>query len=308
MESLPAAAAATTTATSSASLPTGYLDPAHTSTLSATYASYPTPWPFLLGSIFITIFLGHIGWKSAFRSWHPHVDMKRLMPQPGTDLYVEMRDKIPERRDSDGREMRPNPWDLAALQDARLYDPSDDTRPDGGMGFGRMWLTLFGAGWTTLRVIFTFALVVTANVSTTTSLPDPWSVVVLIIVCQIYLSSRGFPRAVNLLMAFNILLMFLAVILISWGPRANINYYAKVDVSGGNCPFFWRNDCPLSESTSQINSNMTILGCLTNSTWNESTMGYPREAFFDPATGPDPNIFTAMHTNRRVTQSSSSMH
>lgn len=79
-----ALAAATTTqdllitapaATSAASstytgpLPTGSLNPDHTSTLSVTYSSFPTPWPLLLASIAITVLLGHIGWKSAFRSW-----------------------------------------------------------------------------------------------------------------------------------------------------------------------------------------------------------------------------------------------
>ena len=224
------------------------------------------------------------------------------MPQPGTDLYVDMVNKIPERRDSNGNVIRPNRWELAALQDAHLYDPSDDARPDGGMGFNRMWLTLFGAGWTTLRVIFTFALVLSAAVNIKTSLPDPWSIIVLLIVCQIYMSSRGFPRAINLVMAVNIILMAVATILSAWGSRANTNYYAKLEVTGGNCPFFWKNDCPLSSDTEQINSNMTILGCLTNSTWNEAAVGYPREAFFDPGTGADPNVFTSMYYNRQVSR------
>ena len=247
------------TTTSSAPLLTGSLNPNHSSTLSATYASYPTPWPILLGGILISVFLGHIGWRSAFRSWHPHADMRRLMPQPGTDLYIDMVNKIPERRDSNDNPIRPSRWELAALQDAHLYDPSDDIRPDGGMGFGRMVLILFGAGWTTLRVIFSFALVMSAAVNNNASLPDPWSIIVLLIVCQIYMSSRGFPRAINLVM---------------------------------------KNDCPLNIDTDQINSNMTIIGCLTNSTWNESIMGYPREAFFDPDSGADPNVYTSMYNNR----------
>jgi hypothetical protein len=225
--------------------------------------------------------------------------MKRLVPHPGTDLYVEMQTKIPRRRNQDDNGLSPpSEWDLAELQDAHNYDPNDDIRPHGGLGYGRMLLTLFGAGWTTLRVIFAFALILSSAADFTRSAPDPWSVVVLLIVCQIYMSSRGFPRAINLLMAFNILLMSIAVILSSWGPRADTNYYAKMEVIGGNCPFFWHNDCPLSIDTTQINSNMTIIGCLTNSAWDQAAEGYPREAFWDTTDSPDPNCFTFMYHNR----------
>lgn len=227
--------------------------------------------------------------------------MKRLVPQPGTDLYVEMQAKVPRHRNQDGNELNnPSEWDLAELQDVQNYDPRDDLRLHGGVGYGRMLLTLFGAGWTTIRVIFAFALILSTTVDLQRSAPDPWSVVVLLIVCQIYMSSRGFPRAINLLMALNILLMSIAVILSSWGPRANTNYYAKMEVIGGNCPFFWHNDCPLSSDTTRINSNMTVIGCLTNSTWDQAAEGYPREAFWDTNDNPDPNHFTSMNINRHV--------
>jgi len=293
-----------TTAVDSA-LATGTLDPSHTSTLAVTYDSFPTPWPILLVSILITIITAHIGWRSQFRSWHPHADMQRLMPEPGTDLYYAMEAKIPKRRDSNGKNIRPSRWELAALQDEVNYDPNDDIQPHGGVGYGRMVLTLFGAAWTTWRVVFSFILVLVSTFDVNSSLPDPWSIIVLLIVCQIYLSSRGFPRAINLLMAFNIAIMFVAFMLSTWGPRASTNYYGKMIVTGGNCPFFWGGNCPLNFATEQINKNMTVVGCLTNSTWNQEEMGYPREAFFDPATGPDPNQFTIMYQNRLVTLSSS---
>lgn len=300
MESMLFGAAATTTSSTSSTigphLATGSLDPSHTSTISITYSSYPTPWPLLLMSILITLFLGHIGWASAFRSWHPHVDIKRLMPQRGTAEYVELQAKIPQK----GSNQTPSEWDAAALQDAQLYLPSDDTKPHGGVGYGRMVLTLFGAGWTTLRVIFTFALVLSATVKTDSSLPDPWSVIALLIVCQIYMSSRGFPRAINLLMAFNIALMGTATILSTWGPRANTNYYAKMVVTGGNCPFFWHEDCPLTNYTPHINSNMTVLGCQNNNTWDQAAEGYPRGAYWDATDSPDPNRFSEMYHNRLV--------
>ena len=292
------ASSTSATAVGSSALATGSLDPSHTSTLAVKYDNYPTPWPLLIVSILITIITAHIGWRTQFRSWHPHADMQRLMPEPGTDLYYAMEARIPKRRDSNGNTIRPSRWELAALQDETKYDPNDDIQPHGGIGYGRMFLTLFGAAWVTWRVVFAFILVVVSTINVNSSLPDPWSIIVLLVVCQIYLSSRAYPRGVNLMMAINIAIMFVAFMLSTWGPRANSNYYGKMIVTGGNCPFFWRNDCPLSSSTHGNNRNMTIVGCLTNSTWNQAVMGYPREAFFDPATGPDPNRYTYMFDNR----------
>jgi hypothetical protein len=160
-----------------------------------------------------------------------------------------------------------------------------------------MVVTLFGAGWTTLRVIFTFVLILSAALKPNASMPDPWSVIVLLVVCQIYMSSRGFPRAVNLLMTVNIILMFAAIVLSAWGPRSTTNYYGKINVVGGNCPYFYHNDCPMTGY--HINKGMTILGCETNSTWNQALMGYPRAAFFDTG-GADPNRFTFMYKNLYV--------
>jgi hypothetical protein len=288
------------TTTIPANVPTGTLDPSHTSTLAVTYESYPTPYPLLILSILISLFLGHIGWRSARHSWHPHADMTRLIPQPGTDMYVEM-ENIPRQKDGYGKEMPVDEWELAEIQDRRKYRPEDDTRPDGGTGIPRMMLTLFGVGWTTLRVFFTFVLVISATVKTDDSLPDPWSIIALFVVCQIYMSSRGFPRAFNLLMAFNIALMFTAIILSTWGPRSNINYYAKMEVTGGTCPYFWKNDCPFQDYSMQDSGfevNVGIIGCATNSTWNQTLMGYPREAFFAPSLSPDPNVHSVMYQNR----------
>src|ERR1700760_4583203 len=265
MESLQSSA----TAASSAPLHSGTLLSSHTSTLAVAYTSYPTPWPILITSIVISLILGQIGWRSAYRSWHPHADMTRLVPQPGTDMYVEMEARKSELRQQN---VRMSDWDYAHVQDTHLYDPNDDRRADGGVRYWHMFITLFGAAWTTLRVIFTFALILAAAIKPNASLPDPWSGIVLLVVCQIYMSSRGFPRAVNLLMAVNITLMFTAIILSAWGPRSSSNYYGKMDVIGGNCPYFYHNDCPLG--IYHQSKGIGIVGCETNSTWNQAAMGY----------------------------------
>jgi hypothetical protein len=209
-------------------------------------------------------------------------------------MYVEMEARKHELRQQN-RQM--TNWDYAHIQDTNLYDPNDDRRLDGGVGFWHMLVTLFGAGWTTLRVIFTFVLVLAATIKPNASLPDPWSVIVLLVVCQIYMSSRAYPRAVNLLMAVNISLMFAAIVLSAWGPRSSSNYYGKMDVVGGNCPYFYHNDCPLGDY--HLSKGLSIVGCETNSTWNQAAMGYPRAAFFDTG-GADPNRFTFMYHNRQV--------
>jgi hypothetical protein len=91
--------------------------------------------------------------------------------------------------------------------------------------------------------------------------------------------------------------MFISIILSTWGPRANSDYYAKLEVSGGNGPFFWHTGCPLGPLPYSVNKNITIIGCLTNSTWNQAAMGFLREAFWDNC-NPDPNLYTSMYKNR----------
>src|SRR5882757_7095362 len=47
----------------------GYLDPNHTSDLSAYWINRPTPWPFVLASVSLSIILGFIGVQSSYKSW-----------------------------------------------------------------------------------------------------------------------------------------------------------------------------------------------------------------------------------------------
>src|SRR4051794_17318542 len=49
----------------------GYLDPNHISNLNAYWIHHPTPWPFLLGSVLLSLVLGFIGYQTSFKSWAP---------------------------------------------------------------------------------------------------------------------------------------------------------------------------------------------------------------------------------------------
>jgi hypothetical protein len=49
----------------------GYLDPSHTSSLYVYWINLPTPWPFLLFSILLSLLLGYRGWRGSIKSWHP---------------------------------------------------------------------------------------------------------------------------------------------------------------------------------------------------------------------------------------------
>src|ERR1700761_3468422 len=116
------------TAASLAHLPTGTLLPSHTSTLSVTYTSFPTPWPILIVSIVISLVLGHIGWKSAFQSWHPAVDMSRMVREPGTDVYVDVEVRKAELRAQRLHMTEMTDYEMVQSRDPRAYQPINDRR------------------------------------------------------------------------------------------------------------------------------------------------------------------------------------
>jgi hypothetical protein len=49
----------------------GSSNPENTSSLHALWINLPTPWPFLLFSVFLSVGLGYRGWRSSLKSWHP---------------------------------------------------------------------------------------------------------------------------------------------------------------------------------------------------------------------------------------------
>ena len=315
----------------------GELDSAHNSTLSGYWINYPTPWPYLLVSVAISIGLGWLGFRSSAKSWRPlhkRGNGHQLLPsndvelstsrdpnvtaesEPPPQFYTDrknhgflkgiivreqrMKGMSKEERRAFLGDKNNNPVidaeHAAAAESAatgQSFDPADDIVPDGGVGKFTMYKTIFGVAWTTLRALSIFVLaIVTAHdsktPSKTSSYPGPLSVMILFASAQTYLASRGMPRLFNVVLAYDLLLIWIAFVISSFGPGSTTKYYGKVGIQGGNCPFFDR---------AKYNSNQECaagrwqtVGCATNSTWDTSAHNYPRAAWW--FTGdPDPNTY-----------------
>ncbi|MCJ1341141.1 hypothetical protein MMC09_006437, partial [Bachmanniomyces sp. S44760] len=66
----------------------GELDSAHNSTLSSYWIDYPTPWPYLLISVTISIGLGWLGFRSLAKSWRPVHTGQQQQPLPTSDIEM----------------------------------------------------------------------------------------------------------------------------------------------------------------------------------------------------------------------------
>ena len=264
----------------------GELDSAHKSTLSGYWVNYPTPWPYLLITVAISIGLGWLGFQSSAKSWHPvRKGAQRQQYQPAND--TEMSD-APEDKTTADAQSQPQFYTPAqgqgffggimarqqamkgmsheerrafvrdrnnnVVSDAeraahanyaaqgQSFDPDDDIRPDGGVGKFRMYKAIFGIAWTTLRSVSLFILACSTahnakSSSSQSSYPGPLSVMILFASAQTYLASRGMPRIFNVILAWDLLLIWIALVISSFGPGSTTKYYAEIGVQGGNCPF-----------------------------------------------------------------------
>ena len=317
----------------------GQLDNAHNSTLSAYWINFPTPWPYLLISVAISLGLGWLGFRSSAKSWQPihkrrgqhhlipssDVEMSSApdgKPVPTVDATAqpqfykdrknkgfftglidhEMRLRGMSKEERRAFLLNQNNSlavdaqhaanaDYAAM--GQTFDPEDDLRPDGGMGKFAMYKTIFGVAWTTLRSISIFILSINIarnakNPTNNSSYPGPLSIMILFASAQTYLAGRGMPRLFNVISAYNLVLIWIAMLISSFGPGSTTKYYGKIGVQGGNCPFFDRGK--YNNGHQCASGRWQTVGCSTNSTWDTSAHNYPRAAWWFSGS-PDPNSY-----------------
>ncbi|KAL2056818.1 hypothetical protein ABVK25_002557 [Lepraria finkii] len=119
----------------------------------------------------------------------------------------------------------------------QTFDPEDDIRPDGGVRKFSMYKTVFGIRSVS---IFPLAIKIASRKNSDSSYPGPLSVMILFASAQTYLAGRGMPRIFNTILAYDLMLIWVAFVLSSFRPGGTIKYYGKIGVQGGNCPFFDR--------------------------------------------------------------------
>jgi hypothetical protein len=291
----------------------GSLDANHTSTINAFYLGLPTPWPFLLASVLLSIVLGFLGLHSSSRSWHPThgrgrhwlglrwfnkdndsqnrslVDSSR---EPGSNVYTSV--SVSDAHDT--VQMQPAEKNSAAANELLAeyaregieFNRSDDYKPDGGTGMFCMIRTIIGAFWTSIRSFAVLgACIRVAQGNNKKGYPAPTNIIILMMSVQTYLGGRGMPRFINLLLALDVVVCYIAFLIAMFGPFNAEHYYGKIGVTGGSCPYFDKNYCEPDF--------WPTVGCTTNSTWNATVMGYPHGSA--RTHDPDPNRATGAHAN-----------
>ena len=315
----------------------GELDNAHNSTLSGYWINYPTPWPYLLISVAISIGLGWLGFRSSANSWRPvhkPVQQDQTLQGNGIEMSTSRNDGTAAETDSQpqfytdrkdqgffrgiiarqervkgmSKEERRaflhdknNSITIDAERAARAeyaakgqsFDPADDITPDGGVGKFHMYKTILGIAWTTIRAVSIFILAIiiahgSKSPSNTSSYPGPLSIMILFASAQTYLAGRGMPRLFNVILAYDLILIWLALVISSFGPGSTTRYYGKIGVQGGNCPFFDR--AKYNSHQECASGRWLTVGCSLNSTWDTSEHQYPRAAWWFTG-NPDPNTY-----------------
>lgn len=295
----------------------GNLDPSHTSTLYAYWIYYPTPWPFLLGSVILSVALGFVGLQSSAKSWRPMSKKSKQaihhgVPQTETNeidasseqppvlfdhrkrgmfsvLYsLERPDRSMSRQQrqefvAERRRFIDEDCQRAALAEYRAagipFNPEHDQRTDGGLGKATLIRTMAGIAWTTIRAASIFALAIRITRGSNDTYPGIVSVVILFCSAQTYLATRAMPRALYLLVVLDLMAIYAALILMIYGIFSEKDAYGKIGIQGGECPWLFGNDDCSIQSFRQT-------GCIYNSTWDTAAHGYPPAS---PGSNSDPN-------------------
>ncbi|KAJ9609940.1 hypothetical protein H2200_006269 [Cladophialophora chaetospira] len=214
------------TAGTSATLLHGYLDPTHVSSLYADWIHRPTPWPWVLASVVLSIILGFLGVQASYKSWEP----KHQQPRMDTgSIYSFASDPkayhlLHQRNPSD-----------ASMESFRVF--AENNRY-GGLGRFALITSIIGIGWSTLRAIaLVVILIQITRGDTKHTYPGVISVVIMFTSIQTYLGSRAMPRILYLLIIVDLCVIYACIVLamLSFVKHKETSYQ-EFTVQGGNCP------------------------------------------------------------------------
>ena len=304
----------------------GGLNSAHTSTLSGYWVNYPTPWPYLLISVALSIGLGYLGFRSSAKSWtptHKHTllpsnDLEMLEPNvKDTDqgpveqprIYTDRKNQgfltglleqnqLLTKMTKEERRAYLNDRSNNLAVDAQRaalaeyaaagasFDPEDDNKPDGGVGKFSMYKTLFGVCWTTIRSISIFSLAVQIATGASTN-SYPGPLSVMIL----FASAQTYLAGRGMPRLFNVILAYDLLLIMIAFVLASFGPGSTVKYYGKIG--IQGGSCPYYQHTAYNDqgcsySNWDTVGCSTNSTWDTSVHEYPRTAWWSTA-NPDPN-------------------
>jgi hypothetical protein len=289
----------------------GYLDPNHTSSLQAYWIHHPTPWPFLLISVLLSLVLGFIGYQTSSKSWSPKKPKKNTVPvnaaSNNKSSFIEPYPSYPPLKQNVGfaqvmsevasefifnltadRAAKRRRWqERAMLTEARLHEQwhregrvvneEDDNTMHAGFGKFALIRTAVGLVWTTIRSAALFAFLVKIMLGSNEDFPGVISIVILFVSAQAYLGSRAMPRIAYILIFLDLLMIYGSIGLTVYGFWKTQHDYEKFGVSGGNCPCLLGTaklgfvSCAANATTFSSDT-----GCNSDYLWSNNNQFFPK--------------------------------
>lgn len=310
----------------SQALLTGYLDTNHTSSLEAYWITRPTPWPFVVASVTLSIILGFLGVQTSYKSWESTnrirsggsvISMNDISYQPvrQSSSYEQYHRRWTSASSSNDfsttRTLIENDAIDTFVNDQRrrsgsVYTTLSGTNMHGGLGTFALTTTAIGITWSTIRAAATLALMIQIVSGEKHTYPGIASLVIMFTSVQTYLGSRAMPRILYLLIVIDLLMIYGCVVLAIFSfLQDKKTSYQEFAIQGGNCP------CMLGfktghdmKSCATFPSPPAFVGCDSQYLWSNNTdhftnltLTYPKSCLLsDHNDGSDsdlnPNLMT----------------
>ncbi|KAL6245650.1 hypothetical protein RBB50_007649 [Rhinocladiella similis] len=257
----------------------GYIDSTHISSSHAVWTRRPTPWPWVVASVTLSIILGFFGVLASYRSWEPKhkrtsglfsESFFSLSPNPKSYQLIHYRG-----------------LSTSSMTTFSSYEESDAERY-GGLGRFAKIMVVVGIGWSTVRAAA--VLVIMAQITTAGdehTYPGIATIVIMFTSVQTYLGSRAIPRLMYLLLIIDMWAIYAAIVLalLSFVKDKGIQYQ-RFSVLGGKCPCLLglkaANDmqsCAAFKEKLVAAGTSFEVGCDTAYLWTNSTndnLAFPR--------------------------------
>ncbi|OAL37234.1 hypothetical protein AYO20_03410 [Fonsecaea nubica] len=278
----------------------GFLNQTHTSDLHADWINQPTPWPWVLASVTLSIVLGFLGVQASYKSWEPKV--RRF-----SDSHI----AIPLYPPADPKGYQPLHQRGLSSSSSTTISLLDERNKYGGLGRCALITSIIGLGWSTIRAGALLAVLVQITMGEKGhTYPGIISIVIMFTSVQTYLGTRAMPRILYLLILVDLCAIFASLILgLLLFLHDRDTAYQEFAISGGKCPCMlgYKTGHNMKSCSAFAQSLPTVVGCNSKYLWLNNTipgsdgtepMPYPKSCllFSDSADGEDvdPNMMTYM--------------
>ncbi|KIW91325.1 uncharacterized protein Z519_08221 [Cladophialophora bantiana CBS 173.52] len=278
----------------------GYLDPTHTSDLHAEWINHPTPWPWVLASVTLSIILGFLGVQASYKSW-----------EPKARRFSDSDTAIPIYPPTDPKSYLPLHQRGLSSASSTTMSSLDERSKYGGLGRCALITSIIGIGWSTIRAGALLAVLTQITMGERGhTYPGIINIVIMFTSVQTYLGSRAMPRILYLLIFVDLCAIYASLILglLSFIHNKDTSYQ-EFAVRGGHCPCMlgYKTGHNMKSCATFAQPLPNLVGCDSKYLWANNTvpssmdaelMPYPKSCLLSSdATGDkdiDPNMMTYM--------------